>query len=174
MFATRHASGDKDEEYEAEVQEMERRISSASAAVDDVALDAARAALEAKYDEDDPILQGATMRLQRIWRGWMERRRHFQRVYYQRWEAMTIWRHCISAGVYVCAFLWGAMMTYVSLIYGVKLAPDQASQWITSSIWALLLELLFQEPVMIIVGSLLFSDRAVSRVSDEITALAGI
>ena len=80
MFATRHASGDKDEEYEAEVQEMERRISSASAAVDDVALDAARAALEAKYDEDDPILQGATMRLQRIWRGWMERRRHFQRV----------------------------------------------------------------------------------------------
>ena len=173
-LATRHAGGDEDGEYEAEVEEMESRIAAARAVVDEVAIDAACTALEAKYDEDDPILQGATMRLQRIWRGWMERRRHFQRVYYQRWETMRIWRHCISGGVYFCAFLWGGMMTYVALLYGVKFAPEQASQWITSSMWALLLELLFQEPVMIIVGSILFSDRAVSRVTDEITALAGI
>ena len=49
-----------------------------------------------------------------------------------------------------------------------------ASKWITSSMWALLLEIFFQEPIMIIISSLLFSDRVVSRLSDEITAVAGL
>lgn len=49
-----------------------------------------------------------------------------------------------------------------------------ASKWITSSMWALLLEVFFQEPIMIIISSLLFSDRVVSRLSDEITAVAGL
>ena len=40
--------------------------------------------------------------------------------------------------------------------------------------WALLLEVFFQEPVLIIISSLLFSDRVVSRLSDEITAVAGL
>ena len=128
----------------------------------------------ATYNLSDPILHGATSRLQRNWRGWIERRRRFQQHFYTRWEQLTRLRHCISYGVYFACVLWSVAMLYICLLYGVKFSPEQANLWITSSMWALALELAFQEPLMIILGDVMCSDRGVSRVSDEITALCGI
>ena len=123
MFATRHSEGDDEAEYEEELEELKLRLEEGKDAVAQH-----KKEMYEKYDENDAILQGATMRLQRIWRGWIERRRHFQRVYYLRWEHLKRWRCIMSACVYTCAVLWGAMMTYVSLLYGVKFSPDQG-EW---------------------------------------------
>ena len=128
----------------------------------------------ATYNLSGPILHGATSRLQRNWRGWIERRRRFQQRFYTRWERLTRLRNCVSFGVYFACVLWSSAMLYVCLLYGVKFSPEQANLWITSSMWALALEMAFQEPLMIILGEVVCSDRGVSRVGDELTALCGI
>jgi hypothetical protein len=92
------------------------------------------------------------LRMQCVWRGFMDRRRMFYRREYVQWGSVQMehLRCALSALTYAIMAPYIAFTTYLCLIYGVKFSPTQAALWITSTGWATLIELFVQEPVLIL------------------------
>ena len=139
-------------------------------------------ALREKWDhekmtpEESAIVHDAALRMQCVFRGFVERRRIFFRRHYVAWASkrMDLLRQIISGIAYVIMIAYITFMTYICLLYGVKFSPDQASSWITSTAWACLIEIFVQEPLLIVSSAVLFASSAVGHVGDMVTEALGI
>ena len=116
------------------------------------------------------------LRMQCVWRGFMDRRRMFYRREYVQWGSVQMehLRRALSALTYAIMASYIAFTTYLCLIYGVKFSPTQAALWITSTGWAMLIELFVQEPLLILSSTVVFSGQMVGHIGDAITELAGM
>jgi hypothetical protein len=116
------------------------------------------------------------LRMQCAWRGFVERRRIFYRREYLRWESnnMQCTRRILSGVTYSILITYIIFMTYICLIYGIKFSNDQSSLWITSTAWAMMIEIFIQEPLLIISSTVVFSGQMVGHIGDLITAALGM
>jgi predicted membrane protein len=96
----------------------------------------------------------SAIKIQTAWRGFAARRTAVRLQELRLWDTLAFERRILSTLVYTALLLLIAGATYVSLVFGVRFAPEQTRAWLLTSCAAYALDIVAQEPIVILVNAM--------------------
>eukprot|EP01029_Cantina_marsupialis_P020895 TRINITY_DN4942_c0_g2_i2.p1 TRINITY_DN4942_c0_g2~~TRINITY_DN4942_c0_g2_i2.p1 ORF type:complete len:429 (-),score=124.63 TRINITY_DN4942_c0_g2_i2:809-2095(-) len=101
-------------------------------------------------DMDNIHLLDACISFQAAYRGWRDRARAIRLREVQAWNELRGKRFRMQVLVHSFAILYCIFMLYINLLYGIKFSGSVADSWIESSLIGLALDILLQQPLVIV------------------------